>query len=111
MRTGIVICVASFVVSALAQQLRGRVAEQQLVQHLDHSLSPARRRDEEALKKFLMLLRRELLIWVLHFLGVHDLKRAVVLVPMPIHLAPHLLRSSYRRDYPGGPPAVPEHRA
>jgi len=38
------------------------VAKQQLLQHPDHRLSPARRGDEKALQKLVALLRREVLI-------------------------------------------------
>ena len=49
----------------LPQQLVSRVAKQQVFQHLDHGLSPARWGDEQALKKSIAFLKRELLAEVI----------------------------------------------
>jgi hypothetical protein len=49
------------VIAVLFAEFVGGVAQEQLLQHPDHRLSPARCRDQQALEESIALLRRELL--------------------------------------------------
>jgi hypothetical protein len=57
------------------------MAEQLVLQHLDHRLSPARCGDEEALQEVVTLLGQKLRVEVLEFLETRPLTHAA-LVPL-----------------------------